>query len=120
MALYEAFNVINKGKNGEDKKGRIFISKAVILLCQTNHNRDADLLSNFVYDKKYDIDDDEINELFDDIRNESMEMPEYIYDCHTLKGKRSGKTKEDFFIQEQEALMYEQVSLFDVEKMLSR
>ena len=46
-------------------------------------------------------------------RKEKMEIPEYVFDCHTLKGKRAGKTKEDFFREEQEALQNRQVSIFD-------
>lgn len=114
MALYEAFHVINKGKKGNELKGRIFISKAVILLCMTKHNRDADLLSNYIYDKKYDVSDNEIEKMFEEIRNENMSVPDYVYDVHTMKGKRSGKTKADFFKQEDEDLMYKQMSLFDI------
>lgn len=113
MALYDAFHVVNKGKKGEQLKGRIFISKAVILLCQTKHNRDADLLSNYVYDKKYDITDEQIEELFEEVRKESMTIPEYVYDVHTYKGKRRGKTKQDFFKEEEAALANKQMSIFD-------
>ncbi len=113
MALYEAFHVINKGKKAEEYKGRIFISKAVILLCQCKHNRDADLLSNYVYDKKYDISDDEIEALFDEVRKEAVKIPDYVYDVHTMRGKKMGKTKSDFFKQEEEALAHKQMSIFD-------
>lgn len=113
MALYEAFHVINKGKSGNDLKGRIFISKAVILLCQTKHNRDSDILSNYVYDKKYDISDEQIEQLFDEVRKEPMAIPEYVFDVHTKRGKMMGKTKKDFFIDEQNGLAYKQPSLFD-------
>lgn len=112
-ALYDAFHIINKGKKQDELKGRIFISKAVILLCQCKHNRDADLLSNYVYDKKYDITDEQIEALFDEIRSEKMTIPEYVYDVHTLKGKRMGKTKADFFREEQAALANQQMSIFD-------
>ena len=50
-ALYDSFHVINKGKKGNELKGRVFISKAVILLCECKHNRDSDIMSNYVYDK---------------------------------------------------------------------
>jgi len=117
MSLYESFHIINKGRKTEDYKGRIFISKAVILLCQCKHNRDADLLSNYIYDKKYDISDDDINKMFDEIRAEgSMEIPNYVYDVHTLKGKKMGKTKSDFFKQEENDLAYKQMSIFDFAK----
>lgn len=115
MALYEAFHVINKGKKVDELKGRIFISKAVILLCLCKHNRDADLLSNYIYDKKYDVSDEEIEKLFDEIRGERVTIPEYVYDVHTVKGKIAGKTKRDFFIEEENALANKQLSLFDIQ-----
>lgn len=115
MALYEAFHVINKGKKADELKGRIFISKAVILLCLCKHNRDADLLSNYIYDKKYDVSDEEIEKLFDEIREEQVKIPEYVYDVHTVKGKIAGKTKRDFFIEEENALANKQLSLFDIQ-----
>ena len=113
-ALYDSFQVINKGKKGEDLKGRIFISKAVIILCTCGHNRDADILSNYIYDKKALISDDEIECLFDEIRKEPrVEMPEYVFDVHTSRGKRNGKTKQQFFKEEEQALANRQMTLFD-------
>lgn len=112
-SLYDSFMVINKGKKGKDLKGRIFISKAVIILCRVGHNRDADILSNFIYDKKITISDEEIEKLFDEVRKEPMEVPDYVYDCHTLRGKKNGKTKQDFFIEEELALFNKQCSIFD-------
>ena len=112
-ALYDSFHVINKGRKGNDLKGRIFISKAVILLCEVKHNRDADLLQNFIYDKKAQLTDEQIEALFEEVRAEPMEIPEYVYDVHTRKGKRMGKTKEDFFKEEEAALANKQTSLFD-------
>lgn len=112
-ALYDSFWVINKGKKGDDLKGRVFISKAVIILCRCGHNRDADILSNYIYDKKITVTDEEIERVFDDIRKEKVQIPEYVYDCHTRKGKIAGKTKEDFFIEEEIALVNKQMSIFD-------
>jgi len=112
-ALYDSFQVINKGKKSEDFKGRIFISKAVIILCSCKHNRDADVLQNYIYDKKHLISDDEIESLMADARTEMVQMPEYVFDIHTMKGKRSGKTKTDFFVDEDEALANKTETLFD-------
>ena len=112
-ALYDSFHVINAGKRGDDLKGRIFISKAVIILCTCGHNRDADLLSNYIYDKKSMLSDDDIESLLTEVRNEKIEMPEYVYDVHTRKGKKSGKTKEQFFKDEEAALSNRQMSIFD-------
>ena len=75
MSLYEAFHVINKGKKADELKGRVFISKAVILLCLAKHNRDADLLSNYVYDDYKGLTDDMIEQEFEEVRKEKMEIP---------------------------------------------
>ncbi len=115
-ALYDAFWVINRGKKGEDLKGRIFISKAVIILCTCKHSRDADVLSNYIYDKKSLLSDEEIENLMREVREERMEIPEYVYDVHTRKGKATGKTKRDFFIEEDQSLANKQMSLFDLLK----
>lgn len=114
-SLYDAFWVINKGKKGDDLKGRIFISKAVIILCTCKHNRDADLLSNYIYDKKALISDTAIENLMDEVRKEDMQIPNYVYDCHTIKGKKMGKTKKQFFIEEENALANRQMSIFDLD-----
>lgn len=112
-ALYDSFWVINKRNKG-DLKGRVFISKAVILLSEAKHNRDADLLSNYIYDKRVSLKDEEIEKYFEEVRKEKIDIPEYVYDVHTLKGKMRGKTKRDFFIEEQNSLHNEQISIFDI------
>lgn len=112
-ALYDSFCVINKGKSRDNLKGRIFISKAVIILCRVPHNRDADILSNYVYDKKIDVSDEEIEKYFEEARKERYQVPDYVYDCHTRLGKIRGKTKEDFFVEEEKALANKQLSMFD-------
>jgi hypothetical protein len=39
--------------------------------------------------------------------------PDYAFGCHTLRGKRAGKTKADFFRGEQGALRPWQPGLFE-------
>ena len=117
-ALYDSFWVINKGKRGDELKGRIFISKAVIILCTCGHSRDADLLSNFIYDKKALLSDEKIEQLFEEVRREHLEIPDYVYDVHTRRGKMMGKTKQDFFREEEAALANKQMSLFDLYDLL--
>ena len=114
-ALYDSFHIVNKGKKGNQLGGRIFISKAVILLCEAKHNRDADLLSNYIYDRKVGLDESKIEAYFEEVRKERMQIPNYVYDVHTLKGKRAGKTKKDFFIEEEKSLSYKRLSLFDID-----
>lgn len=79
------------------------------------HNRDADLLSNYVHDRKWGLTDEEIEAYFDEVRRTKAEIPEYVYDVHTIKGKRRGKTKADFFSDEEMALAMKQPSLFDID-----
>jgi len=40
-------------------------------------------------------------------------IPDYAFDCHTQKGRRMGKTKAEFFRDEQAALEPFQPGLFD-------
>ncbi len=112
-ALWNSFKFINEGRRKKDK-GRIFLSKAVLILADVLKNRDADHLQNLVYDKKISITDEEIEEYFEDVRKEDyMPIPDYAYDVHTLKGKRMGMTKEQFFKDELKALKPRQIGLFD-------
>ena len=112
-ALYDSFCIVNKGKKGDRLGGRVFISKAVILLCTTRHNRDADILSNFVYDKRRGLTEEQIEAYMNDVREEEIPIPDYAYDCHTREGKMRGKTKAQFFVEEERALEYRQMSIFD-------
>lgn len=111
-SLHDSFLFVNKGKKGDQIGGRVFLSKAIILLCMTKHNRDADLLTNYIYDLKATLDDKQIEDYLTEVRKEPIQVPEYVYDVHTRKGKQMGKTKQDFFIEEQKALENEQTSLF--------
>ena len=40
-------------------------------------------------------------------------VPDWVYDVHTLRGKKAGKTIADMIIDEQNALQPKQVGLFD-------
>jgi replication-associated recombination protein RarA len=119
-ALQRAFEFVNKGKTRDKIGGRIFISKAVILLCSIKHNRDADILSNYVYDKKMFVSDDVIEQYFDDVRKNPIQVPEYTYDVHTKQGRMMGKTKADFFRDEQAGLANQTVSLFDTDALFQK
>jgi replication-associated recombination protein RarA len=110
-ALHESYAFVNKGVPAREPRGRIFVSKAVILLCAAKKNRDADHLQNFVYDALAGIDADRL--AADLLAARKEKIPDYAFDCHTLKGKRKGKTKADFFRDEQRALKPFQPGLFD-------
>jgi len=110
--LYQSFLMVNK-TDKENSKGRVFISKAVIILCRELKSRDADHLSNLVYDRE-DIDEEKLSEFIKKMEALPMiPLPDYTFDCHTLKGKKMGKTKEDFLRDELNGLNPLQKGLFD-------
>lgn len=106
-ALWQGHELVNKNNN--EPRGRIFVSKAVLLLCDCRKCRDADHLQNLVYDRG----DIEVQMWIDDIRAHPIEIPPYTYDVHTRKGKRQGRTKAEFFREEHEALRPRVAGLFD-------
>jgi replication-associated recombination protein RarA len=112
VALHHGYLLVNKGAPVREAKGRIFISKAVILICLAKKSRDADHLQNFVYDQGLDV---TAQKLADSLRDsgEYVPIPDYAYDCHTQAGRRRGATKKQFFIDEQAALWPRQLGLFD-------
>lgn len=112
-ALYNAYKLINKNRRKGNLTGDIFIAKAAILLARVKHNRDADLLIEYCNNQKKAISEKEIAEALHDATLDKPDLPEYVYDVHTRQGKRAGKTKEDFFHEEQAALTNTTPSLFD-------
>jgi replication-associated recombination protein RarA len=106
VALYDAWAKVNQGKS-DKSKGRIFFAKAIVLLAQARHSRDADELNILVVDRLPD-------EVFDaaiaacesifDADAADFEIPAYVYDCHTRRGKRMGKTKGQFIREERDDL----------------
>ncbi len=110
-ALWQGHELVNKNlnKNKTAPKGRIFVSKAVLLLCECRKCRDADHLQNLVYDRN----DVDVERWIDDVRAFPIEIPPYTYDVHTQKGKKNGRTKEEFFREEYEALRPKAPGLFD-------
>ena len=109
-ALYRSWQVIDRQKKGA---GRIFAAKAAILLAQARKCRDADHLTNLVYDPAA-IDPTQLEAALDEARKGPPEaIPDYALDCHTCEGRRAGKTRRDFFKDEYRALKPRQMGLFD-------
>lgn len=109
-ALHNGYELVNKG--AKEPKGRIFIGKAVILLCECMKSRDADHLNNLAVDTIC-PDDESVLAALDDARREPLEVPEYTFDVHTRKGKKAGKTREQFFQEEHAALTPRVPGIFD-------
>lgn len=119
MALCQADERVN-GKKPADKANTVFLAKAVTLLCMARKSRDADYVAcNYLWgntklsdEERLDlIDYDEVQRLMEN--EPRFRVPGYVYDIHTYRGKQMGKTKLDFFIEENEALEPKQMSLFD-------
>ena len=108
-ALFRSWEVIDKQKPGG---GRIFASKATILLAQARKCRDADHLTNLVYDPRK-VDEAQLEADLEAARAATEAIPDYAFDCHTLRGRQAGKTKVDFFRDEFEALNPRAPGLFD-------
>jgi replication-associated recombination protein RarA len=108
-SLYRSWQMIDRKKKGA---GRVFAAKAAILLATAAKCRDADHLTNLVYDKAA-IDPDTLQADLDVAMRHPEAIPDYAWDCHTSKGKRAGKTRKDFFIDENDALKPRVPGLFD-------
>lgn len=108
------------GKKPAETANTVFLAKAVVLLCMARKNRDADYVAcNYLWGNRK-LTPEEIVDLIDPseverlMREEPMfRVPDYVYDVHTYLGKKRGKTRLDFFIDENEALEPRQMSLFD-------
>ena len=114
-ALHDSFKYVNTGKSdpGGKVKGRIFLAKAVLILAASPKSRDADHLTNLVYDRKLSVTDEQIAADLDEARKTMQRVPEYAFDVHTREGRIRGKTKDDFFREEFDALQPKQLGLFD-------
>ena len=94
---------MNENTPARQPKGRIFISKAVILLCMAKKSRDADHLRNYGYDKLAGLTPET---LADELHGagDYVPIPDHAFDCHTARGEKMGRIKADFFKAEQASL----------------
>ena len=103
--------MINGSKKAEEKD-EIFISKAVMIIMYKIFGYDTCISniqicnSNFL---------DWSNYYVKDIRQSPtrMTIPEYVYDVHTIKGKKMGKTDWQMNIDEYEGLFPKHKGFFD-------
>lgn len=113
IGLKLADDTVNKGKKGYDKDP-LFVAKAITLLCMARKNRDACYVAcNFMTAGDI-LDPSEIEHV--DITKSKLGVegiPDWVFDCHTLKGKRNGKTEVDMGEDEQAALTPLQLNFFD-------
>jgi replication-associated recombination protein RarA len=108
-ALYRSWQMISRQKKGG---GRVFAAKAAILLSMARKSRDADHLTNLVYDPAA-INTKQLEASLEEVRRLKEAVPDYALDCHTYRGKSAGKTRKDFFLDEHGALKPKAPGLFD-------
>jgi len=118
IALQQADEIVNE-KNKPGQTNDLFIAKAVVLLCMARKNRDADYVAcNFMFGDR-ELTDEEYEQFVDYEEVERLksvsgfDVPSYVYDCHTRKGRQRGATRMDFFREENECLQPHQYNLFD-------
>jgi hypothetical protein len=82
---------------------RVFLARAILILCRAWKCRDADALGVLVIDGGA-ISDSDLAEMLEAAEAEPEPIPEWVFDVHTLAGKRQGKTKSQFMREERAAL----------------
>lgn len=92
-ALWQGHELVNK--NATEPKGRIFVSKAVILLCECRKNRDADHLQNFIYDRR----DVDIEKWIEDVRRYLYLFLPILLMYIPERVKNRGVRKLSFFVR---------------------
>lgn len=105
IALALTDEIVN-GKKKAEQKDEIFLCKAVMLICYAAYGIGETLLgvdvvsyNDFVDWEKY-----KVKPIGDCRRLANEEIPEYVYDVHTIKGKKAGKTDWQMNLVEQAAL----------------
>lgn len=113
MSLKSVDNLVN-GKKDAGSKDEIFISKAVMLLCYERAGYESLMASPIINPYRYiDWDDYKGIRLISRSTLPGNEIPEWVYDVHTIKGKKAGKTDWIMNLDEQAALTPLQVAFFD-------
>jgi hypothetical protein len=96
----------------ENPRGASLFPKRSSFSAWQKKSRDADHLQNFVYDQQAGLDAATLTDELEQA-GQYIPIPDYAYDCHTPQGRRMGKTKAEFFRQEQDALAPFIPGLFD-------
>ena len=119
MALCSSDNKVN-GKKTVVNANLMFIAKAIILLSMARKNPNANYIScDSLWTDSAMGNEDFLASIDGSLVEHLMQsdfcfqIPDYVFDVHTYRGKREGKTHLDFFIDENNALNPHQTGLFD-------
>ena len=116
-AVTQEIIALKQADEAQKEREKIFVSKAIVLLCRCLKNKDADYFSCNYMQSDVKMSDPEIEhaniEDCDDLPGGYI--PKWVYSWHTLKGKKMGRDCVDSIIDDQLALEPHQPSLFDME-----
>lgn len=122
VALFDAWTQVNVGKTPKGSKGRVFIAKAIVLLSQVKHSRDADSLNVLISDRLPEPEFRaavEASEALIDVPPKHFTIPSYTYDKHTRRGAKMGKTVMDFLIEEEAGLSNRTTMYANIDQMIA-
>lgn len=101
----DALRDVDLAQNKKSELNQLFASKGIVLLSKF-FNGDLSPLKEVLH-KSY---------WFETIKDKKIEIPNYVYDCHTRLGRMRGKTTKMFIEEEQRALFPKEEGLFDNSK----
>lgn len=113
VSLKQSDGYVNKNK-GLDKRDEIYICKGIMILMYQISGQYGRTVGNDIIDVELLVNWEDHE--FIDIRNCELPdniVPEWVYDVHTIKGKKAGKTDWGMNLVEQEALSPLQIAFFD-------
>ena len=113
VALRKSYEILLSHPSKNELTGLIFVLKAVVVMCTALKNRDAD---HSYYDMDFNAaayNEMAQNYLDNLTKHDKETVPDYTYDCHTPRGKRAGKSKFNFLVDEFDGLKPKQRGLFD-------
>lgn len=94
MKEIDSLHKIDSEQSGAVNETPIYVAKALVILVKLV-KYDASI---FDFSYEYRVDD---MSHYDNMRKG---IPLYVFDCHTIRGKKMGKTKQMFVVDEQKAL----------------
>ena len=107
-------NVVNRNKTA-DKRDEIYLSKAAMLLCYEQRGmrplESSGMISPYQF-VEWDCGEFDVPDIAGAYLEDGT-VPEYVYDVHTIKGKRAGHTDWEMNLVEQAALSPLRLSFFD-------
>lgn len=113
ISLKKSDEYVNKNK-GLEKRDEIYISKAIMVLMYYVSGKFRNIKGNEIINEEFLVKWD--NQEYIDIRKCNLAdntVPEWVYDVHTIRGKKAGKTDWEMNLVEQEALNPLEISFFD-------